>query len=226
MAEAGEVLSVLEEYQHLMMELDTWFRSIRIKYGARMQCGKGCILCCCGLFDVPLPDAFRVAAGYKRLSPSVQEDVMRCARILQTGLLQEAPDLEEPFSLGRITEDRIDRLTDLFDDVRCPFLTAEDECLIYEYRPSACILEGVPMVDFRDGLFDDWCKLNFTGRIDQEVEKDLRLDYYEIEATVRRISENLAARMPSPHPVETTMFIPSVVISFESFWQDLLREQP
>lgn len=225
MAESGRVLSALEEYQHFLMGLDIWFRSIRVKYGARMHCSKGCILCCCGLFDIPLPDAFRVAAGYKQLSPSSRNGVLQRARLIQSNLLQEVPDLIEPFSLDRITQDRIDRLTDLFDAVRCPFLTAEDECLIYEYRPSACILEGIPMVDSRDGPFDDWCEFNFTGGINREVEKDLRLDYYEIEETIRRVSENLAARMPYPHPIETTMFIPSVVVSFESFWQNLLREQ-
>ncbi|MBN2318979.1 MAG: hypothetical protein JXR49_07875 [Acidobacteria bacterium] len=224
MVDGGSVLSVLEEYQRFLMELDTWFRSIRVKYGARMQCGKGCILCCCGLFDVPLPDALNITAGLQRLSLSTREAVLHHARSLQARLLHEVPELEEPFFLDRISEKRIDRLTDCFDAVRCPFLTVDGDCLIYEFRPAACILEGIPMVDVHDGLFDDWCELNFTGGIDRDLETDLRLDYYEIEATVRRISEDLKERLPSLPRKETTVFIPSIVVAFESFWRDLIKK--
>ncbi len=224
MAAGGRVLSAMEEYQHFLMELDTWFRSIRVKYGSRMQCGKGCTLCCRGLFDVPLPDAFRAAAGYERLSPSVRKDVAVYAGSLHAGLLGEAPDLEEPFFLDRIPEDRIDRLADCFDDVGCPFLTTDGDCLIYEFRPSACILEGVPMVDVRDGPFDDWCGLNFTAGIDRVAEEDLRLDYYGIEATIQRISENLAEGLPLLPGKETTVFLPSIVVAFESFWRGLIKK--
>ena len=224
MTESGRIVSVLEEYQHFLVELDTWFRSVRVKYGSRMQCDKGCILCCCGLFDVPLPDAFSVAAGFRQLSNSVREDVLHRARSLQTGLLQEVPELKEPFFLDRISEERIDRLADRFGDVRCPFLPADGDCLIYEFRPSACILEGIPMVDVHDGPFDDWCELNFTEGIDREAEADLRLDYYEIEATVRRVSEDLIEHLPSLPRKETTIFIPSIIVTFESFWQDLVAD--
>jgi Fe-S-cluster containining protein len=224
MAIGGRILSALEEYHHFMMELDTWFRSIRVKYGSRMLCGKGCTLCCRGLFDVPLPDAFRAAAGYEQLSPSVREDVAVYASSLHAGILGEAPDLGEPFFLDRIPEDRIDRLADIFDDVRCPFLTTDGDCLIYEFRPSACILEGVPMVDVHDGPFDDWCELNFTEGLDRVAEADLRLDYYGIEASIQRISENLAEGLSSLPGKETTVFLPSIVVAFDIFWRGLIKK--
>ncbi len=224
MAENGSVLSILDEYQHFLMELDTWFRSIRVKYGSSMQCGKGCTYCCCGLFDVPIADALRVAAGFQSLSPSTRETVARCARSLHAGLIRESPELEEPFFLDRISETRIDRLADRFDDVRCPFLATDGDCHVYEFRPSACILEGIPMVDVQDGPFDDWCEFNFTGGVAREVESDLRLDYSEIEATIQRFSQNLAEQLPSLPQKETTVFIPSIIVAFESFWRDLVRE--
>lgn len=223
MAGSGRVHLILEEYQRFLTELDTWFRSVRVKYGDRMQCSKACILCCCGLFDVPTPDAFSVAAGIQRLSPTTRKEVLQRARSLHEEILREIPEVEEPFFLDRIGEDRIDRLADRFDTARCLFLT-DDDCLIYEFRPSACILEGVPMVDFQDGPFDDWCELNFTGGLDREVEEDLRLDYYGIEETVRRASEDLVEQLPFLPQREATVFVPSIVVAFDRFWQNLVAD--
>ena len=225
MAEDGGVTSILDEYHSLLVELDMWFRSVRVKYGARMLCGEGCTFCCYGLFDIPLPDALRVAKGLYRLSQSLQNDVAYRASTIHADLLREVPELENPFFLNSISEARIDHLTDVFSTVRCPFLNVDDVCLIYEYRPSACVLEGIPMVDFHDGLFDDWCEFNFTEGIDPALEEDLRLDYYEIQATIQHITESLIERIPSLPTKEATVFIPSVVASFECFWHDLVKEE-
>jgi hypothetical protein len=53
------------------------------------------------------------------------------------------------------------------------------------------------MVDIRDGLFGDWCELNFTQGISPEIAADLRLDFGEIQAI-----EQTAA-----------VFIPSVIVA-------------
>ena len=84
------------------------------------------------------------------------------------------------------------------------------------------ILEGVPMVDTRDGLFDDWCELNFPEGIDRKLEKDLRLDYSEMEAMVQHTANVLGEAIPAFPRVETTVFLPSVVVTFETFWAKLL----
>lgn len=225
MAAFAQVASILDEYQKFLLELDMWFRSVRVKYGDRMRCGKGCTFCCCGLFNIPRPDALRVATGFYRLPPSLKNEVAYRASAIHSDLLREVPELEEPFFLNSISETRIDLLTDVFSTVRCPFLSVDNVCLIYEYRPSACVLEGIPMVDFRDGLFDDWCEFNFTEGIDPALEVDLGLDYYGIQATMQHVTESLIERIPAFPKKETTVFIPSVVSSFESFWYDLVNER-
>jgi Fe-S-cluster containining protein len=223
MVEPGNVLFVMDVYDRFLRDLDTWFRSIRVKYGTRMQCGRGCTLCCHGLFDIPLPDALRVAAGFQGLAQSVHKDVQRHCELLHFELLQAVPKLKGPFFLKDISEDMIDRLVDRFDEMPCPFLGNGDECLIYEFRPLACILEGVPMVDARDGPFDDWCTLNFAGGMDKDVETDLVLDYYGIEAMIQSTEEILAGLIPDFPQDRTTVFLPSVVVAFETYWERLLK---
>lgn len=222
MGEGERILSALDVYDRFLKDLDTWFRAVRIKYGDRMECGRGCTGCCYGLFDVALPDALRVAAGYRHLAPDVRNRVLERSALMHERLNAAAPGLKEPFLLHRIPESEVDRLTDLFDAVPCPFLGSGEECLIYEYRPLACILEGVPMIDARDGLFDDWCELNFGAGVAGDVGADLVLDYYGMEAMGERTTEELLRSIPCFSGEETTVFLPSIVVSYESFWEEVV----
>jgi Fe-S-cluster containining protein len=216
------VPSAMEVYDRFLRDLDAWFRSVRVKYGDRMQCGKGCTLCCRGLFDVTIPDALRVADGLSKLDSSLRRDALCRSVSLHAEILQAAPKLQAPYLLHEMSVEEIDSLADRFEGIRCPFLGSGDACLIYAYRPMACILEGVPMVDARDGLFDDWCSLNFTSGIGREVEEDLVLDYYGIEAAVGRAARSLQELAPFfPNP-DATVFLPSVAAVFDTFWKNLL----
>jgi Fe-S-cluster containining protein len=226
MAENSKILPVMDVYDRFLRDLDTWFRSVRVKYGEQMQCGGGCTDCCYGIFDVPLPDAMRVAAGFHQLAPSVQEGVFRRSAAVHAQLLQAEPKLGDPFLLHQISAEDVDRLADRFDTVRCPFLDGVDECLIYASRPLACIMEGIPMVDAADGLFDDWCRLNFTSGLDEAVEADMVLDYYGIEATVQNSTEALLELLPVFGKKAPTAFLPGIVVTYDTFWQPLLHQQP
>jgi len=225
MKTAHKAAVVMDKYGRFLEEIDVWFRSVRVKYGDRMLCGRGCALCCSGLFDVPLPDALRVALGFQQLSPPEKKEVLVRSDSCHGPVLEAARDMKEPFFLDGLSEADIDRLADRFDDVRCPFLDNDDGCLIYPFRPAACILEGVPMVDARDGLFDDWCELNFTEGTDRTLEEDLALDYYRIETEVQRTTEILLELVPAFPRRKTSIFLPSIICGYNSFWSALVAEQ-
>jgi Fe-S-cluster containining protein len=125
------------------------------------------------------------------------------SRIIQNEISRLAPELKTPYILSEISQEEIDRIADSLEKVRCPFLNERNERLIYERRPIACRLEGVPMVDAQDGLFGDWCKLNFTGGIDEEIKKFAQQDYYKIQKAEGDIA---------------TIFIPSLIAGFEDYW--------
>jgi Fe-S-cluster containining protein len=183
-----------------------------------MQCGRGCARCCYGLFDVGLPDAFRVAKAFGALPEEIRFEIGDRASVIQEKIRQEGSELRNPFFLNAISQYRIDQLVERIQEVRCPFLGECHDCLIYEDRPLACRLEGIPMVDSNDGLFGDWCELNFKEGISSELTQDLRLDYYEIEAVEQEVTEYLSEYMLGNRQAQVTVFIPSVIASFDSFW--------
>jgi Fe-S-cluster containining protein len=112
------------------------------------------------------------------------------------------------------------RIVDGANNPPCPCLGDAGECLIYEHRPMACRLEGVPMVDVRDGLFGDWCELNFKDGIPETALRDLTQDYEGIETAQESRSDAVAERAGLPNPRAVT-FIPSVIAEYDSFWRRL-----
>ena len=200
----------LQRHNRLLEKLAERLRYIQMKYADRMRCARGCALCCQGLFDISLPDALRISNGFHALPEQTREEVVERAMAIQRKSAKELQDLSPPFFLDSISQGRIDEMVANIGDVRCPFLDKRDSCLIYEYRPIACLLEGIPMVDAQDGLFGDWCNFNFREGVSLEMAEDLRLDYYEIQ----EIEDG------------STIFIPSVIAASAFFESLSLRGHP
>src|SRR4030095_1597401 len=102
-----------------------------------------------------------------------------------------------------------------------PYLGSRGECLIYDYRPISCGLEVVPMVDTRDGLFSDWCELNFVDGGPETALEDLKQDYDSINSSEEARSAVVAQRA-GLHDDRAITFIPSVISEYEAFWKKLL----
>jgi Fe-S-cluster containining protein len=202
------------------MNIDDWFAKVRAKYPEHMQCGKGCTACCYGLFDITLADAADVARGFQSLPHDVQDRIRTRAAALHRKLRDAAPDLPEPAILEE-DDPRVDAIVNAVDIAPCPCLGGAGECLIYEKRPVACRLEGVPMVDVHEGLFGDWCELNFKQGVPEKALADVRQDYNRIEQVQETRSAAVARRAGlSDHRVVT--LIPSVIAEYQSFWKQLI----
>jgi Fe-S-cluster containining protein len=208
--------SILRKHEEWLKNLDAWFQSIRSAQASRMQCANGCARCCHGLFDVSLPDALLIMQGFRRLSSHRRQTVFDAASAIQKQILRECPELEAPYFLCGLSEDTIDRIAERVGEVRCPLLDEADCCLIYGYRPLACRLEGVPMVDARDGLFGDWCELNFRGGAAPELLESLRLDYYRIQDAECAATAHLSQHLFGVRREEMTIFIPSAIVASDA----------
>jgi Fe-S-cluster containining protein len=199
------------------MNIDEWFGNVRRKYSEQMQYGKGCTACCYGLFDITLSDAVNVARGFAGLPEDLKERVYSRAAGLHHKLRETVPDLPEPTILHE-DDPRLDQIIDAVDIAPCPCLGDAGECLIYENRPLACRLEGVPMVDVHEGLFGDWCELNFKEGIPENALSDLEQDYNHIDQLQETRSAGVAQRAGLSDQRAVT-FIPSVIAEYESFWK-------
>jgi len=207
----------LHQYGSLLGELSEWFQSLLNRFSNHIHCGEGCAHCCRGLFDISLPDALSVANGFNMLPDNLRSSISTAAGDIQKKIVREIPELKESYFLQAVSEDRIDEIVERVGEVSCPFLDDKCNCLIYDRRPLACRLEGIPMVDVSDGLFGDWCELNFRGGMASELAEALRLDYYRIQQIETEATAYISSRMRGDRQEGITLFIPSVIAAAESF---------
>jgi Fe-S-cluster containining protein len=212
----------MKQHRRFLQRTGDWFEAVRRQAGDRMQCGRGCALCCHGLFDISLPDALLLAEGLSNLPPEARADVTARADEIHTDILRNAPKLEPPFFLNGISEKEADSVVEAARSPRCPLLGSDNACRVYEHRPLACRLEGLPMVDTRDGPFGDWCELNFAGGLSERETTLLRQDYYELQNVEDIATEIVSDVLLGERHGQLTVFIPSVIVAFESFWKRFL----
>ena len=199
------------------MNIDEWFKTVREKYPEQMQCGKGCTACCHGLFDITLSDALEITRAFSELSADTRQRLQARANALHHRIRDSVADLQQPAIFSE-DDNRIDQIVDAIPMAPCPCLGDAGQCLIYDRRPLACRLEGVPMVDVREGPFGDWCELNFKEGLPESALADLEQDYDRIDEIQESESAVVARRAKIPDARAVT-FIPSVIAEYESFWK-------
>jgi len=212
----------MKRYSQLLHEVSERFGTVQAGHGSEMQCGRGCIRCCHGLFDISLPDALHAALCLGTLPAETRTAVTARAAECHKKIAQQVPGLKAPYLLKMEDEAIVDRIVTRVPGLRCPFLGSEDACLIYEHRPLACRLEGIPMVDRRDGLFGEWCELNFTDGVSEQAQEDLLWDYYGLQQTERTSTADLSELLIGERQEAVTIFIPSLIVEYERFWAPLL----
>ena len=142
----------MDDYRRILEAADRFFAKVMEEQPAQMQCGRGCSLCCYGLFEIGSGDVPVIADGLARLHPQRRKKIIRRAQeIVAAG----HPNLRECSPQEK--EEFFERTA----SVPCPNLSESGECLIYDSRPLVCRTFGLPL---RNGetYIGDICELNFN----------------------------------------------------------------
>jgi Fe-S-cluster containining protein len=211
-------------YREARDGVDDWFTSIQKQYPERMECGRGCSMCCHGLFGIGVPDALQLTIGMTRMAPGTLAQVREKAGALQEQILDEDASLRFPFLFDGRDDDRIDPIVERLGGVPCPFLGPEGDCLVYDERPMACRVEGVPLVDVQDGPFSDWCELTFVDCPSGDELERLAYDWMGLtgieEAPADAVPSSTTTGINSP----VKALIDSFIMAYGSYWKSLLEE--
>jgi len=146
---------ILSEYGRLLSQVDRWFASVQRKHPKEVVCGKGCYDCCLGLFDISLLDAYYLRQGFNQLPKSIQQKIINCAEKILQQIRKIQPNLDPPYFLSEFADEDIDVLCAKFPEIRCPLLDEQNQCLVYNYRPMTCRLNGLPLIDINEGGYFD-----------------------------------------------------------------------
>ena len=148
-----------ESYRHILDRADEFFRSVAESQPQNLQCGRGCSLCCYGLFEIGSGDVPVIAEGLARLHPMRRKKIIRRAADIIAASAH--PNLRECLPIEK------QKFFDQTASVACPNLSEKGECMIYDSRPLVCRTFGLPVRD-RERYIGDICELNFTEASDDE----------------------------------------------------------
>lgn len=203
---------ILDNYGALLGEVDAWFRRCAEQHPDMIACCNGCSECCRGLFDITLLDAFYLKLGFDKLPESLKSEIVKRARLRLESLSLENPEFVEPWLLNGIPEDDWDALMPEDDETPCLLLSETGKCLIYEYRPMTCRLNGIPLIDVSgEELFDEWCSLNFTKGDPRQLE-DLRFGFTDLFSRELLLFRELVSKLTGSALNEVDLFIPAAIV--------------
>jgi len=143
-----------ETYTRILDRADDFFRSVSESQAQNLQCGRGCSLCCYGIFEIGSGDVPLIAEGLEKLHPSRRKMIIRRSQQIMES--SNHPDLRD--CAPSVKKAFFERTA----STPCPNLNERGECLMYEHRPLVCRTFGLPLRD-GDEYIGDICELNFTS---------------------------------------------------------------
>ena len=198
-------------YGTLLHEVDNWFATCLLTHASKIACHQGCSSCCRGLFDITLLDALYLRHGFDQLTDDVQRDVRAKAGARLDLIAAQWTGFIAPWLLNPIPEAEWDDIMPDDDETPCVLLSASGTCLVYDYRPMTCRLNGIPLIDTTgEELFDEWCTLNFTD-CEPLLLKDLRHPFTDLFAQELLLFRELTKRLLGKAVSELDTLIPAAV---------------
>lgn len=146
-------------YKNVLDRADEFFRDVARTQPQNLQCGRGCSLCCYGLFEIGSADVPLIDEGLQALHPSRRKMIVR--RAVEIVASSAHPNLRECSPI--VKEEFFERTA----TTPCPNLNERGECLMYENRPLVCRTFGLPLRNGQKYL-GDVCELNFTEATEAE----------------------------------------------------------
>lgn len=203
---------LLARYGELLGEVDAWFKACAVRHPQQISCHDGCSACCRGLFDITLLDALYLKLGFSALDKTLQDRINRIANERLAVLSRQFPLFNEPWILNQIPEPEWDAIMPEEDETPCPLLSENGACMVYEYRPMTCRLNGIPLIDVSgEELFDEWCTLNFVEADPLKFE-DLRFEFTELFAQELLLFQELARILTGKTISEIDTIIPAAIV--------------
>ncbi len=132
-------LEPIKRFYSLLQELDHTFVKVKEDFQQEVRCQPGCVDCCHACFDVSLIEAamisYHIQDSNRKSAPAGFSARAQVAKKAIEKKLQEVPG-------GVNSEQVLEELP--FWRIRCPLLSEEDRCELYQVRPITCRIYGLP----------------------------------------------------------------------------------
>ena len=188
------------KYEAVVKQVDDVFNQVKNQYQDCVRCEQGCSDCCHALFDLTFIEALYINHQFNATCEGLEKlqilDKANTAdrkihQIKKTVFNEFKKDGNEVKILGKMAMER----------VRCPFLTQENTCFMYQYRPLTCRLYGIPVAS---NEISHIC--GKTGFVQGEQYPTVKIDL--LHKKLYDISKELVQDIKSKHTKMAEMMIP------------------
>ena len=132
-----------EKYEAIVAEANALFHKFESEMGELVKCGKGCSDCCNALFDITLVEALYVNSKFNKSFKGMDRSrIMERADSADRTINKLKRKVFKASQAGQSTSEILLEVSRA--RVRCPLLSDDDLCEMYEFRPITCRLYGVP----------------------------------------------------------------------------------
>ncbi|WP_300672044.1 YkgJ family cysteine cluster protein [Desulfoluna sp.] len=130
-------------YEALVGQVGQIFTQVSSEFKDEVACKPGCDDCCHALFDLTFVEALYLKSKFDELfTGKVRYEITERASKADRTLAKLKKEAYKRHEAGEDDSAIIDSISKL--RVRCPLLGEEGRCLMYEYRPIACRVYGIP----------------------------------------------------------------------------------
>lgn len=130
-------------YEELVNSVEKAFKQITADYPKEVNCRPGCADCCYALFDITLIEAIYISQKFRETYTGAEREeiISRAAQAdRQINVLKK-----KAFQAQKKGASDVEIIGQMaMEKVRCPFLSDENRCALYEFRPLNCRVYGVP----------------------------------------------------------------------------------
>ncbi len=131
-----------KQYESLVEQVDAVFEKVSNEFSDEVKCNNGCTECCFAVFDLTFIEALYLKTKFnEKFSGKIQHDIITEAGEIDRLLYKLKRDIVKKADHEKGNLEIIAKLSKA--KVKCP-LFSNDKCLMYEYRPIACRVSGIP----------------------------------------------------------------------------------
>ena len=149
-------------YEQHVSAVDAEFRRVYQKFAGRMQCARGCSMCCSQMFSISSIEAGYISKAIRAMPVAQQDGLRASAR-------QYVADARK--LIGKDDDPNVEDALTPRPGLRlpCPALVG-DACSIYQARPIICRKWGIPIFNPSKPEELQACELNFKPGEEVDVE--------------------------------------------------------
>ncbi len=133
----------IKKYEDLVQQIENVCLKVKEDHKDKVTCRQGCSDCCHALFDLTLVEAVAVKRRFDELfSGKMRHDILTEADITDRKIFKIKKQATEAEKIGSDGGRIIERISQ--EKIPCPLLNKENLCKMYDHRPIACRVYGIP----------------------------------------------------------------------------------